>query len=117
MRVSVITDIYVKKSLNRKTLFLQETLFSTQPQCSLTFSLIELQMLLRCCFIHITIIILRRILYLIYLCPCLGLVLLMSYLCNLFFIFNLIFVVINHVTSLKQTHLFLLHFLGYLIIF
>ena len=39
-------------------LFLWATLFSTQPQSCLTFSWIELQMLLRCCLIHINTIIL-----------------------------------------------------------
>ena len=39
------------------------------------------------------------------------------YLCDLFFIFSLIFTVINHITSLKQTHLFLVHFLEYLLLF
>ena len=38
----------------------------------LNFSWIELQVLLSCCFIHISIIILRHILYLVYLCPCQG---------------------------------------------
>ena len=33
-------------------------------------------------------------------------------LCDLFFIFTHIFIIINH--TLKQTHLFLAHFLGYL---
>ena len=71
-------------------------------------------MLLRCCLIHITIIILRPILYLVYLCPCLGLCLFISYLCDLFYIFSLIFIFINYITSLKQTYLFLPHFLEYL---
>ena len=60
--------------------------------------------------IHITIMILRLILYLVYLYPCLGLGLFMSYLCDLFSIFSLIFIVINHITSFKQTHLFFVHF-------
>ena len=60
------------------TLFLQfpttcffhmQRFFSTQPQCCSTFLWIELQMLLRCCLIHISIIILRHFLYLLYLCP------------------------------------------------
>ena len=38
----------------------------------------------------------------------------MSYLCNLFLIFSLIFIVINHMISLKQTHLFFVCFLEYL---
>ena len=97
--------------------FLKATLFSTQPQCSLTSSWIELQMLLRRSLIHITIILLRPILYLVFFCPCLGLGLFMSYLCDLLFIFSLIFIVINYITSLKQTHLFFVYFLEYLLFF
>ena len=41
----------------------------------------------------------------------------MSYLCDLFFMFSLIFIVFNHITSLKQTHLFLERFLEYLVLF
>ena len=63
-----------------------------------------------------TIFILRHILYLVYLGPCLDLGLFMSYLLDLFFIFNLIFITINHIT-LKQTRLFFVHFLEYLLIF
>ena len=63
---------------------------------------------------HITIIPLKHILYSVYLCPCLGLGLFMLYLCYLFFIFSLIFIFINHVTPLKQTRLFFVHFLQYL---
>ena len=98
------------------TLFYRQPFFSTQPQCCLTFSWIELQMLLRCC---LTIIILRHILYILYLCPCLGLDLLMSYLCDLSFIFSLVFIVIyftNHITSLKQAPLAFLQFLKYLLL-
>ena len=92
-------------------------LFSTKPQCCWTFSWIELQMLFRCCLIHITIIILRQNLYLIYLCLYLCLGLYMSHVCNLFFIFSLTFIVINHITSLKQTHLFFIHFVECLLLF
>ena len=59
---------------------LQWLLPSTQPQCCLIFAWIELQMLLRCCLIHISFIILRHFLYLLYLYPCLDLGLFMSYL-------------------------------------
>ena len=55
-------------------------------------------------------------LYLVYLCPCLGLGLLMFYIYDLFFIFSLIFIVINHITSLKQTLIFCT-FLEYLLLF
>ena len=63
-------------------------------------------MLLRCCLIHISIIILRHFLYLLYLCSCLDLGLFMSYLCDLFFIFIFIFIIIDHIISWIQTHLF-----------
>ena len=85
--------------------FYNQRFFSTQPQCCLTFPWIELQMLLRCCLIHITIIILRHILHLVYFCLCLGLGLFMSHLCDLFFISSIIFIVINNITSFKQTYL------------
>ena len=49
--------------------FINNVFFSTQPQCCLTFSWIELQMLLRCCLIHIRISILRLILYLSIIVP------------------------------------------------
>ena len=41
--------------------FYEQWVFSTQPQCCLTFIWIELQMLLRCCLIHVGIIILRHL--------------------------------------------------------
>ena len=62
-------------------------------------------------------IILRDILHLVYLGPCLGLGLFMSYLCDLFLISSPIFITINHLTSLKQTDLFFVHFLEYLLVF
>ena len=61
--------------------------------------------------------ILGHILYLVYLCLFLGLGLLMLYLCDLFLIFNLIFISINHITSLKQMHLAFVQFLKYLVLF
>ena len=70
-------------------------------------------MLLGCCLIYTTIIMVSHIFYLIYLCPCLGLALFMSYLCDLFFIF----IAINHITSFKQTHLLFVHFLEDLLLF
>ena len=33
------------------------------------------------------------------------------------FIFSLIFIVINHITSFRQTYLFFVHFLEYLVLF
>ena len=67
--------------------------------------------------LHIAVIILRHILYLVYLCPCLGLGQFMSCLCDLFFIFSLIFVIIDLITSFKQMYLFFAHFLEYLLVF
>ena len=57
-------------------------------------------------------------LYLVYSCSCLRrLGLFISYLCDLFFFFSLIFIAINHVTSLKQKHLLFVYFLEYLVLF
>ena len=97
--------------------YYKQRFYSTQPQsCCLTFSWIELQILLGCCLTLVAIIILKHILYSVYLRSCLGLGLFMSHLCDLFFIFSLIFIVINHITSLKQTHLFFENFLEYLLL-
>ena len=74
-------------------------------------------MLLRSFLLHITIIILRPILHLVYLRPCLGLGVFMSYLCILFLFFSLIPIVINHITSLHQMYLFFFTFLEYLLLF
>ena len=41
----------------------------------------------------------------------------MSYLCDLFFISSLIFIVISHITSLKQAYLISVHFLECLLLF
>ena len=86
-------------------------------QLSLSFQLQLSHMLLRCCLIQITIIILRHILYLVYLCPYLVLGLSMWHLCDLFLIFNLISIVINHINPLKQTHLAFVRFLKYFQLF
>ena len=53
--------------------------FSTQTHCYLTFSWIELQTLLRCCLIHVSIVIPKHFLYLVDLCSCLGLDLFMYF--------------------------------------
>ena len=44
---------------------------------------------------HLTTITLTHILYLVYLCPCLGLGLSILYPCDQFFIFSLVFIIIN----------------------
>ena len=41
----------------------------------------------------------------------------MSDLCDLFFIFSLVFIVINHITSFKQASLLFCTFLEYLLLF
>ena len=69
---SLISDIFIKVQylcLYNTRFFNKKRFFSIQPQYYLTFSWPELQMLLTCCLIHIIIIILRHILYLVYLCP------------------------------------------------
>ena len=83
----------------RTTSFFISNIFCPLP---LTISWIGLQMLLRRCLINISIIIPRHFLYLLYLCPCLDLGLFMSYLCDLFFIFTFIFIMINRIISWIQ---------------
>ena len=72
-------------------------------------------MLLRCYLIHIIIIILRHVLYLLYLCPCLDLGLFMSYLCDLFFIFIFILIMINRMNT--DALVLLLIFSEYVLLF
>ena len=91
--------------------FYKQRFFSTQPQCCFTFSWIELQMLLRCCLRHKSIIIPRHFLCLLYLSPCLELDLFMLYLCDLFFIFTFNFITINH------TGIHVWYFLEYVLLF
>ena len=59
----------------------------------------------------------KLLIFRIFICPCLGLGLLMSYLCDLFFIFIFIFIIMSHTISLKQSHLFFTHFLEYTLLF
>ena len=77
--------------------FKLEHFFSTQRQCCLTFSWIELQMLLRSCLIHMSIIILRHVLYWLYLHPW-SISPFMLY-CDLLFFFIFIFIMINLIVS------------------
>ena len=93
-------------SISLALFFYKQRSFSTQPMCCLTFSWTGLQMLLRCCLMHITIIIQKYILYLVYLYPCLDIGLFMLYLWDLHFIFNLICTLINPITLFKQMCLF-----------
>ena len=85
--------------------FYKQRFFSIQLQCYLPFSWIELQMYeLQ---IYMSIIILRNFLYLLFLCPCLGLGLFMSCLVlNLIFIFIMINVIISSMQTLLLFCLF-----------
>ena len=47
--------------------------FSAQPQCSLIFSWIELEILFRCCLMRVSITKVRKCFYILYLWPCLDL--------------------------------------------
>ena len=94
----------------------KQRFFSTQPQCCLTFSWTELQMLLRCCLIHISIIILRCFTYLLYLCLCLHLGLFMLYLCESIFIFLFIFIMINCISHECRHACCLAYFLEYVLL-
>ena len=87
-------------------LFYKQRFFSIQPQCCLTFSWIELDMLFMCCLIHKSIIVLRRFLYLLYLYPCQDLDLFMLFLCDLFFIFIFISVMISPKILWIQIYMF-----------
>ena len=78
---------YKKVNFIWYTLYKQR-FFSAQPQCCLTFSWSEFQMLLRCCLIQTSIIMLWHFLYLLYLCPCQDLGLFMLYPCYLLFYFH-----------------------------
>ena len=79
--------------------FMSNDFLQLSLTASLIFSWIGLQMLLRCCLIQISVIILRHFLYLLYLCPCLDLGLFMSYICDLFFIVIFIFIMINCISQ------------------
>ena len=76
--------------------FHMQSFFSTQPQCRLTFSWIELQVLLWCCLIYKSI---KDFLYLLYLFP--GL--LLPYHIDLFFIFIIVVVIISRTVSRIRT--------------
>ena len=76
--ISVTTAYFFKNLL----FFYKKSFFLTQPQCCLIFS-IKLQMLRRCGLMDIGIVILRKVLYVLYLCWCLELGAFMSYLCDL----------------------------------
>ena len=64
-------------------------------------------------------IILRHILHLAYLCHIWYLRPRSIYVVSFYFVFDFQphFIAMNHITSLKQTHLFFVHFLEYLLLF
>ena len=80
---TIFASTFLKNSVAR--LFYKQHIFSTQPQCCL---------LLRCCLILLSITILKRFLYLLYLHSCLDVGL-----CDLFFIFIFIFIMINRINT------------------
>ena len=88
-----------KISSSTNTCFCKQRFFSAQPQCCLTFSRNELQMLIRCCLIDKNIIILIDFLYLLYLCSRPDLGLFMRCLCDLFFIFIFISIMISRMNT------------------
>ena len=67
--------------------------------------------------VYTTMIILRHILYLVYLGPYLAIGLFLSCLYDVFLIFSPILIVVNHITSLNYTGLFFVHFLEYSLLF
>ena len=117
---SIIFRFHLVSEQNFRTrFFLRNAFFPTEPQCLLYFLSLELHVLLRCCVIQ-TIIILTHFLYLLYLSPYLdlGLVFLvpvfMLHICDLFFFSIFIFISIDCIISLIQTHLFFcLFFMSY----
>ena len=84
-------------------------LYKYIAQCQNVQNALIVAYILLSCLIHISIIIVRHFLYLLYSCLCLNLSLFMSYLCDLFFIFIIIFIRINHIIS--WIHLFFRLFL------
>ena len=103
--ICAAAPVFLPKLIFNCSLFFISNAFFQQPLFCLTFSWIELQMLLRCSLIHKSFMILRP-LHLQYLCSCHDVGLLMSRLCGLFFIFIFIFIMINRTILWIQAHLF-----------
>ena len=101
---SVNNDVYKASIIIIQMSFLFTLSRFTHWLCMQSFFSTQLQMLLR--LLYLTIIILS---------PCLGLAIYMSYLCDPFFILDLIFI-FNDIISLKQTHLYFAYFLEYVIL-
>ena len=102
-------DIKVEGHLNyttaKKIRFFLRNAFFYSALVLLDVSLIELQMLLRCCLVHISIIILRHFFIYYFVSMSRPRVIYVSYLCDLFFIFIFIFIMINGIIPSIQTHL------------
>ena len=81
----------------------KQRIFSTKPQCCLTFLWIEPQMLLKNCLLHINMILPRHYTLSI----CVYVYVSVFQLNNLFFIIIFVFIPINHIISIKQEHLFI----------
>ena len=81
----------------------KQRIFSTKPQCCLTFLWIEPQMLLKNCLLHINMILPRHYTLSI----CVYVYVSVFQLNNLFFIIIFVFIPINHIISIKQQHLFI----------
>ena len=60
---------YLQESQLNALFFISNAVFSTQPKRCLNLSWFVLQMLFSCWLTHVSIIILRHILYLVYFCP------------------------------------------------
>ena len=113
---STLIQIHFYWYLSLHVFFISNAFFSTQPQCFLTFSWIELRMLLRCCLINENISILRHFWYSLYLCPCLEQGLFMLHLCDpCDFICIFIFIMINHMNTETLALLLLFQNMSYYI--
>ena len=77
------------------TLFCKQCFFFKSAAVLLNFFMVELQILLRCCWTNVSTVKLRHFSYLLYLRLCLDEDLFMSYHCHLFLIFIFIFIMIN----------------------
>ena len=94
---------------SKYTLFHKQYFYSAKPQCCWTFSWIKPKMLLRCCLIYITIIVLRHFMFRIFASMSRPRSISVASMWPIFY-FNLTFIAINHITSIKQTHLFFVFF-------
>ena len=112
MRNHVMNQEVDKTLYQRNATFFIKNAFFILASVLLNFSMNragnDAYVLLNACLSTIT---LTYCLHLLHLCSCLGLTLSMSY--DLFSIFIFFFILINHIFSLEQAHLFFAHFLEY----